>query len=81
MCRYMGLKGQSTDKGDSGTFAELTYDPEGLKLEPGLVEIVTPETVLPGERHEHLSSSIGSIAIYAWSGEPEDPEAELGGVE
>ena len=32
MCRYMGLKGQSTDKGDSGTFAELTYDPEGLKL-------------------------------------------------
>ncbi|MDB4712227.1 vanadium-dependent haloperoxidase [Verrucomicrobiales bacterium] len=81
MCRYMGSMGQSTDKGSSGTFAELTYDPEGLKLEAGLVEIVTPESVIPGERHEHLSSSIGSIAIYAWSGEPEDPESELGGVD
>ncbi|MDB4783480.1 vanadium-dependent haloperoxidase, partial [Verrucomicrobiales bacterium] len=81
MCRYMGSMGQSTDKGSSGTFAELTYDPEGLKLEEGLVEIVTPESVIPGERHEHLSSSIGSIAIYAWSGEPEDPESELGGVD
>ena len=80
MCRYMGSKGQSTDKGSPGTFAELTYDPEGLKLEAGLVEIVTPETALPGQRHEHLSSSIGSIAIYAWSGEPEDPEFDLGGV-
>ena len=80
MCRYMGSMGQSTDKGSSGTFAELTYDPEGLKLEAGVVEIVTPETSLPGERHEHLSSSIGSIAIYAWSGEPEDPESDLGGV-
>jgi len=80
MCRYMGSMGQSTDKGSSGTFAELTYDPEGLKLEAGVVEIVTPETSLPGERHEHLSLSIGSIAIYAWSGEPEDPESDLGGV-
>lgn len=80
MCRYMGLMGQSSDVGSSGSFAERTYNLEGLKLEPGLVEIVTPETVLPGERHEHFSGSIGSIAVFTWSGEPDDPETELGGV-
>ena len=80
MCRYMGSKGQSSDKGSPGSFAEISYDPEGLKLQPGLVEIVTPQSSLPGQRHEHLSSDIGSVAVYAWRGEPEDSENEVGGA-
>ena len=80
MCRYMGSKGQSSEKGIAGSFEEISYDSEGLKLESGLVEIITPESSSPGGRHEHLSSDVGSIAVYAWSGEPNDPETEVGGV-
>ena len=80
MCRYMGSKGQSSDKGALGSFAEISYDHEGLKLESGLVEIITPQSSLPGKRHEHLSSDIGSVAVYAWQGEPNDPENEVGGA-
>ena len=74
MIRYMGGRGQSTDV--SGP----SYDPEGLPLEAGLVEVVTAETAMPGERHAHLAGSEGKIAIRAWRGNPEDPETEHGGV-
>ena len=80
MCRYMGSKGQSSEKGIPGSFEEISYDPEGLKLEDGLVEIITPESSSPGERHEHLASDVGSIAVYTWQGEPVEPESEVGGV-
>jgi hypothetical protein len=74
LIRYMAQQGQSSDPGGPA------YHPEGLPLEPGLVEVITTESAAPGERHEHLADHIGEMAIYAWLGEPEDPETGLGGV-
>ena len=51
-----------------------------LPLEPGLVERITADSAAPGERHEHLSAFIGQTAIYAWAGEPSDPETEFSGA-
>jgi hypothetical protein len=74
MIRYMGGKGQSSDpQGPS-------YDPEGLPLEPGLVEVITEASSAPGERHEALAGHIGEIAVYSWRGFPDDPEQETSGV-
>jgi hypothetical protein len=72
--RYMGGRGQSSDP-------ELpSYDPEGLPLRPGLVEVVTPESSAPGERHAHLADHVGEIAVRSWRGSPEDPETQVSGV-
>jgi hypothetical protein len=74
MIRYMGSQGQSSDpKGPS-------YDPDGLPLEPGLVEVVTRASSARGERHASLAGHIGEIAIRAWAGFPEDPVTEASGV-
>ncbi len=75
MIRYMGGKGQSSDP------LGPVYDPEGLPLEAGLVEVITNDTTMPGERHEHLFGHEGEIAILAWAGEPADPETQVGGVD
>lgn len=74
LIRHMGGLGQSSDP------ALGSYDPDGLPLEAGLIELVTAETTAPGARHEHLAGHEGEIAIRAWQGEPEDPETQLGGV-
>ncbi len=84
LLRHMGALGQSTDPG------LMSYHPDGLPLEPGLIEIITDETSSPGGRHEHLAescapggtceSNVGQIAIFAWRGEPEDPDHEIGGA-
>ena len=74
MIRYMGGKGQSSDSGG------VAYDPDGLPLVDGLVEVVTPESSVPGQRHELLADHVGEIAIWAWRGPPEDPENETSGV-
>jgi hypothetical protein len=74
MIRYMGGKGQSSDPGLP------SYDPEGLPLEPDLVELITAETAAPGERHHELGDHVGEIAIRAWRGNPEDPKTGNGGV-
>lgn len=74
MVRYLGSLGQSSDPGGPA------YDPDGLPLVPGLVEVVTDETTAPGERHETLAGHEGAIAVYAWAGNPEDPEAEASGA-
>ncbi len=55
------------------------YHPDGLPLEPGLVELITKESTAPGEPHEHLAGHIGEIAIFAWQGHPDDPDTEIGG--
>jgi hypothetical protein len=72
--RYMGGKGQSSDPDGPA------YDPEGLPLVPGLIEVITYESSVPGERHAHLASYRGQIAINAWRGFPDDPETETSGV-
>jgi hypothetical protein len=74
MIRYMGGKGQSSDPDGPA------YDPQGLPLAPGLVEVVTSRTTAPGQRHEALAGHEGEIAIKAWQGRPENPDAEVGGV-
>jgi hypothetical protein len=74
MIRYMGGLGQSSDSDGP------SYHPDGLTLEPGLVELITETSSVPGERHEHLAGQIGDIAILAWLGNPPDPETGTGGV-
>ncbi len=74
MIRYMGGKGQSTDP------AGQAYDPEGLPLEPGLVEVITPESSAPGQRHEELADHVGEVAVWSWLGFPKDPKTQTSGV-
>jgi len=74
MIRYMGGKGQSTDPNGPA------YDPDGLPLVPGLVEVITPRSSAPGGRHEHLADHVGEIAIRTWRGPPEEPASRSSGV-
>ena len=74
MIRYMGTNGQSSDpKGPA-------FHPDGLPLEPGLVEVVTRASSRPGKRHEALAAHVGEIAVRAWAGFPADPVADASGV-
>ncbi len=74
MIRYLGGNGQSSDPDGP------SYDPDGLPLEDGLVEVITEESSAPGERHEDLADHVGEIAILAWRGFPENPETDRSGV-
>jgi hypothetical protein len=64
--RYMSSQGQSSDPNGP------SYDPEGMPLEAGLVEVITSATTAPGQRHEHLAGNEGKIAILQWAGYPAD---------
>ena len=75
LIRYMGGLGQSSDPAAPG------YHPDGLPLEPGLVEVITPDSAAPGGAHAALADHEGEVAIRAWAGNPADPKTELGGVE
>ena len=75
MIRYMGGLGQSSDP------AGPSYHPEGLPLVDDLVEVITEESAAPGQRHAHLADHIGEVAIRTWTGNPDDPETGLGGVD
>jgi hypothetical protein len=71
LIRWMGAKGQSSDpRGPS-------YDPDGLPLVPGLIEVVTKESSAPGGRHEALAFHIGEVAVLGWPGEPGDRTAQV----
>jgi hypothetical protein len=73
--RYLAQLGQSSDPD------EISYHPDGLPLIPGLVEVATKDTTMPGERHASLGSEArGKIVIWAWKGEPTFPEFQFGGV-
>ena len=74
MIRYLGGKGQSSDP------SLPSYDPDGLALEPGLVEVVTPASSAPGRRHAALREHVGEIAVRAWAGFPKDPATQASGV-
>ena len=65
--RVAGRRGQRSDP--SG----LSFNSHGVTLVPGLVEVITNETIQPGKRHEHLSffasdRNLGKIAVNAWRG-------------
>ena len=74
MIRYMGGRGQSSEPDGP------SYDPEGLPLVDGLIEVITAESSAPGERHEALADHVGEIAVRAWRGFPDDPTIETSGV-
>ena len=74
MIRHLGTHGQSSDPDGPA------YDPDGLPLEEGLVEVITEATSSPGERHAHLAGHVGEVAVRAWRGFPEDPETQVSGV-
>src|SRR5205807_1396706 len=74
MIRYLGEHGQCSDP--SGP----SYDPAGLPVVPGLVEVITPESSQPGERHEQLAAYVGEVAIVAWGGNPIDPAHQYSGA-
>ena len=74
MIRYMGSKGQSSDPGAP------RYHPEGLPLEPGVVELITAATTVPGGKHAQIwdvkyegyfpgSFYINEIAVLSFPGE------------
>lgn len=69
--RYLAGLGQSSDPNLPA------YHTNGVPLVPGLVELVTEETVSSG-RHAGLTP--GKIACFAWPGQPADPANETSGV-
>lgn len=77
MIRYMAGLGQSSDE------LGPSYHPDGLPLEPGLIEVVTAADTGVGGKFEHLAGHEGEIAILAYQG-PQDPgpftPGEIGGV-
>lgn len=72
--RYMADRGQSTDPG------QLSYNPAGLPLQPGLIEVITPALTAPGQKFQHLAGHEGKIAIRSWRGNPLDPVDQHSGV-
>ena len=74
LIRYLGGLGQSSDP------ALPSYDPRGLPLEAGLVEVVTAESSAAGQRHEAFAGEVGTVVVRSWAGRPKDPENETGGV-
>jgi hypothetical protein len=74
LVRWMGAKGQSSDP--SGP----SYDPGGLPLVPGLIEVVSRESSAPGQRHAALAPFVGQVAVRDWLGEPGDRAHQVSGV-
>ncbi|MBK1829013.1 vanadium-dependent haloperoxidase [Haloferula rosea] len=70
MTRFMALKGQSSDP------VLPSYDAEGLPLVPGLVAVVTHDSIAPGGDHEGLGFAVGDIVLFTWPGRPVDPTVQ-----
>jgi len=70
--RGMCARGQSTDPQDMG------YDPGGIPLVPGYVELVLPGDPLAGPASEH----VGKIKLYTYRGPYyiPDPEVDFAGA-
>jgi hypothetical protein len=66
MIRHLSGRGQSSDS------TGPSYDPDGLALVPGLIEVITKESSAAGQRHSALVDSVGKIAIRTWRGPPKD---------
>ena len=71
--RYMASKGQSTDP-------NLTsFDPHGLPLIPGLIELIETGDPLAGNSDEN----VGKIKVMSWKGPDyiSDPDTDVAGVD
>lgn len=71
--RYMAGKGQSTNPNVA------SYDPHGLPLVPGLIEIIKVGDPLEGPNGENL----GKIKVMSWKGPDyiSDPDTDIAGVD
>jgi hypothetical protein len=78
--RYMCDQGQSSDPNAAG------YNPDGITLHPGSIEVITEESAAPDGRHfplgGNLGQHIGKIAVHAWRGPGyiDNPETDVAGV-
>jgi hypothetical protein len=63
------------DKGQSSNPSGPSYHPQGLPLEPGVVEVITAITAAPGGRHEGVGST-GEVVVFSWPGEPASPSTQ-----
>ena len=72
--RYLSSLGQATDP------TLPSFNPAGIHLSPGAIEVITSETTAPGARHERLRGHEGEIAIYAWQGSPANPALQFSGA-
>lgn len=70
--RYMAGKGQSTNP------SLPSFDPHGIPLVPGLIEVIDASDSLAGSEEEN----VGKIKIYTWRGPDyiEDPLVNTAGV-
>jgi len=75
--RYMATKGQSTDNTTPEGIA--SYDPHGIPLIPGYIEIIQTGDALAGSGDEN----VGKIKIKAWKGPDfiSDPDTDVAGVD
>lgn len=79
--RYMCDQGQSSDPNGP------SYDPDGINLYPGRIEVITEETAAPGGIHDAIAGNmdqhVGKIAVRAWKGPDyvNDPDTEAAGVD
>lgn len=71
LVRWMADRGQRSDP------SLASYDPDGLPLVPGLIELITEETTAPGGKHRHLKWHVGEVAVWSWPGEPGDRHNEF----
>jgi len=71
--RYMATKGQSSDA------SMPNYDPHGLPLIPGLIELITTGDPLEGAAGEN----IGKIKVFTWRGPDfiNDPATDVAGTD
>ncbi len=74
MIRYMGSLGQSSDPNGP------SYNPQGLPLEPGLVEVIPAGISDPNDPLFDLRDHAGQIAINAWLGQPANPATQFSGA-
>ena len=77
--RYLADHGQRSDP------LQDSYNPAGIDLIPGHIEVVTSATTMTGERHENLFGEEGKIALFAWRGpdyivDPDVDEAGCGWI-
>ena len=68
--RAMAERGQSSDPNGA------SYHPDGLRLIPDLIEMVTYETTRVRKKHRHLRGHEGKVAVYAWRGPDEINNAQ-----
>lgn len=73
LIRVMGRYGQSSDP------SLPSYHTSGLPLVPGLIELVTSESIASG-RHVGLERHLGKVVVRGWRGEPGDRVRGVGGV-